>query len=120
MGERGCLSQDASTVANMTMVDVVKGFLVYEIPVERAERTLGGKRSMESTAGAESEEGELWTWEVEPFARISGCRLIPRDVRRLLPLVAPAGYPTRQQVRSRTCRLLCECCNPSCDIACKD
>jgi hypothetical protein len=43
------------------------------------------------------EDAEQSYLEIEPFARIAACRQIPREVRGLLPLVAPVGCPRNQQ-----------------------
>jgi tRNA(Ile)-lysidine synthetase-like protein len=77
----------------MTMMDVVKGLLVYELPL----MAWRGEDEAEKVGGDGDCESGVVAWKIEPFARIAACRLIPREVRALLPIVAPVGAPTTQQ-----------------------
>jgi tRNA(Ile)-lysidine synthetase-like protein len=86
--------------AAMTMMDVVKGLLVYELPLmawrgeDEAEK-MGGDADGGSGCQKGGGNGGV-AWNIEPFARIAAFRLIPREVRALLPIVAPVGAPTTQ------------------------
>ena len=91
----------------MTMMDVVMGLLVYELPLvgwcgeDEAEELSGDG---DNGSGGQEDGSGVVAWEIQPFARIAACRLIPREVRALLPIVAPVGAPTTQQQERRLSR----------------
>ena len=57
----------------------------------------GSNIHIEAEYAEYKEDAEESYLEIEPFARIAACRQIPREVRGLLPLVAPVGCPRNQQ-----------------------